>query len=77
MPSNKNFKSLKKSISNKLECTICHKQWDSKGFGNHQQACEKKHLLALQQREYEKQMEASNPTHKFYFVSITAEYFKI
>ena len=43
----------------------------AKGFGNHRRACEKKHLLALQQKEYEKKRDASksNPTRKFHFIS--------
>jgi hypothetical protein len=67
MPSNK---TPKKSTSNELECHICHKRWDPKGFGNHRRACEKRHLLDLQQKEYERQIEASNTTNrKFHFVS--------
>jgi hypothetical protein len=69
---------LKKSSSNEVECDFCHQWWDAKGVGNHRRACEKKHLFALQQREYEKQVtaEASNTTRKFCFVSASdAEFF--
>jgi hypothetical protein len=72
MPAIKSSESSR-SLSNKVECTICHQKWDTKGFGNHRRACEKRYLLALQQREYEKQGETSNPTCKFYLVS-AAEY---
>lgn len=70
MPSN--HKLSKKSSSNQLECPFCHKRWDQKGFGNHRRACEKRHFLDLQQKEYERQMEASNSIstdRKFYSVS--------
>jgi hypothetical protein len=72
MPASKSSESSR-PLSNKIECTICHKKWDTKGFGNHRRACEKKNLLALQQREYEEKREASNPTCTFYLVS-AAEY---
>jgi hypothetical protein len=68
MPSRKSYESSKPN--NDVECNICHKKWDIKGIGNHQRACEKKHLLNLQQQAYEKQLEASKPTSgKFCFVS--------
>jgi hypothetical protein len=65
----------KKPYSNEVECKFCHKRWDAKGIGNHRRACEKKHLLDLQQREYEKQVaaEASNSTRKFCFVSASVD----
>jgi phage/plasmid-associated DNA primase len=74
--SGKGSESSKKSFSSSVECDICHKQWDTKGFGNHRRACEKKYFLTLQQKEYEKQVEAStsNPNCKFHFVS-AAEYY--
>ena len=78
MPASKDFVSLKKkSSSNFLECSFCHKQWDVKGFGNHLRACERKHIEALQQIDHEKQMgqeaSKSDPTRKFRFIS-AAEY---
>jgi hypothetical protein len=70
MSSTKKVQSKKTSNESKVECHFCHKLWDGKGIGNHRRACEKKHLLALQQKEYEKQVavEASNPTRKSFFV---------
>ena len=70
MPPKKKLQS-EKPFSNEVECDICHRWWDTKGFGNHRRACEKKHIIALQQREYEKQVTAeaaalaSNSTCKF------------
>jgi hypothetical protein len=69
MPPSKNIQSKKSSQANEVECTICYKWWDVKGIGNHRRACEKKHLLALQQKEYEERVNAaSNTARKFCFV---------